>query len=186
MNTKENKMVAVIFSTITGNGYKLAEAAASVVDEKVGPYNITYVNDEVIEKFDTFIITYWCDKGSADPDVINLLNKMEGKNIIILGTLGADINTAHAKKVCKNVEELVAKQNNCIGHFLCRGSIDLMRTIRKMNIPEGEKGRLTPERFRNQIFSLNHPNEFDLYEAKVFTIKMMKKLGVENRIYASE
>ncbi len=180
-------MICTIFSTITGNGYKLAEAASSVVDAKAGPYNIAYVNEKVIETFDTFIITYWCDKGSADPAVIELLDKMHGKNIIILGTIGVDTNTAHAKSVVGRVEELVKKQNNLVGHFLCRGSIDLIRTVQKLKIPEGERGHLTPERFQGQIYSQNHPNEYDLHEAKCFTVRMLNKLGIaEQRVYATE
>lgn len=32
--------VAIVFSTITGNAFRLAEAAAQVVPDHVGPYNI--------------------------------------------------------------------------------------------------------------------------------------------------
>ena len=63
----------IIFSTITGNAFKLAEAAADVIPNHAGPYNIRYVNDEVIDTFDTFVLAYWCDKGSADPDTIELI-----------------------------------------------------------------------------------------------------------------
>ena len=71
----------IIFSTITGNAFRLAEAAASVLPEHAGPYNIRYVNDEVIDTFDTFVLAYWCDKGSADPDTIALLRRLHGKRI---------------------------------------------------------------------------------------------------------
>lgn len=179
-------MIPVIFSTITGNGYKLAEAAASVIDEKAGPYNIRYINDEVIDKFDTFVITYWCDKGTADGDVVELIEKMKNKSIIILGTLGADINSPHAKHVCEKVEELVGKNNHLIGHFLCRGSIDLARTAQKMKLAEGQKGHMTPDRFICQTYSLCHPNAYDLYEAAAFTVKMMRKIGIEKRVYATD
>ena len=40
--------VPVIFSTITGNAYKLAAAAAEAVPDHVGPYNIRYITHEVI------------------------------------------------------------------------------------------------------------------------------------------
>lgn len=179
-------MILVIFSTITGNGYKLAEAAASVIDERAGPYNIRYINDEVIDKFDTFVITYWCDKGTADGDVVDLIEKMKNKNIIIMGTLGADINSPHAERVCRRVEGLVQKNNNLVGHFLCRGSIDLVRTEQKMKLPQGQKGHMTPERFLKQVHSLCHPNAYDLCEAAAFTVKMMKKMGIEKRVYETD
>lgn len=179
-------MISVIFSTVTGNGYKLAEAAASVIDDKAGPYNIRYVTDEVIDADDTFVITYWCDKGTADGDVVHLIEKMKNKNIILLGTLGADINSPHAKHVCENVEKLVQKSNNLIGHFLCRGSIDLVRSAQKLRLPEGQRGHMTPDRFMNSIRSLYHPNDYDLYEAAAFTVRMMQKMGIEKRVYATD
>ena len=45
--------IPVIFSTITGNAFRLAEAAAAGLDEPLGPYNIRYVTDEMIGLFDT-------------------------------------------------------------------------------------------------------------------------------------
>lgn len=43
--------IPIIFSTITGNAFKLAEAASEAVPNHVGPYNIRYINEEVIRKF---------------------------------------------------------------------------------------------------------------------------------------
>ena len=87
--------IAIIFSTITGNAYKLAAAAADVIPDHAGPYNIRYVNDEVIDTFDTFVLTYWCDKGSADPDTIELIGKLRGKKLIVIGSLGVAPDTKH-------------------------------------------------------------------------------------------
>ncbi len=131
--------IAIIFSTITGNAFRLAEAAAAVTPNHVGPYNIRYVNQEVIDLFDTFVLSYWCNHGTADDDTIDLIHRMQGKKIIIIGTLGAARDSAHAQKVCENVENLVRENNQMIGHYLCRGSIDLNRTARRLRIPEGQK-----------------------------------------------
>ena len=49
--------IAIIFSTITGNAFRLAEAAAAATPNHVGPYNIRYVNQEVIDLFDTFVLS---------------------------------------------------------------------------------------------------------------------------------
>ena len=155
------KLIPIVFSTITGNGFKLAEAAAQVIPEHCGPYNIRYITDEVIDMFDAFVLTYWCDKGSADPDTIALLERMHGKKIIIAGSLGADVNTPHYQQVCKNVEALVNKDNILLGHFLCQGSIDLRRTGKKLR-----EGKLTPERFEKHKLSQGHPDEKDLSDLR--------------------
>ncbi len=168
--------IAIVFSTITGNAFRLAEAAAQVIPDHVGPYNIRYVNREMIDHFDTFVLSYWCNHGTADDDTIALLQHMKGKKIIIIGTLGATRESAHAQKVCENVENLVRAQNTLAGHFLCRGSIDLARTARRLRIPEGEKGHLSPERFEKQKESLGHPNAEELAQCQMEVKEFLKAL----------
>ena len=168
--------IPIIFSTITGNAYKLADAVAEVVPDHVGPYNIRYINDEVIQMFDTFILSYWCNHGTADDDTIALLRRMQGKKIIILGTLGAARESAHAQKVCQNVENLVRAQNMLAGHYLCRGSIDIARTARRLRIPEGEKGHLSQERFEKQKESQGHPNAEELAQCQAEVKEFLKAL----------
>lgn len=147
----------IIFSTITGNAFKLAEAAASVLLEHAGPYNIRYVNDEVIDTFDTFVLAYWCDKGSADPDTIALLRRLHGKRLIVIGSLGVAPDTKHGKDVFARVSALAAEDNTLLGHYLCQGAIDLARTGKKLR-----DGKITPEHFERQKLSQGHPDENDL------------------------
>ena len=119
----------IIFSTITGNAFRLAEAAASVLPEHAGPYNIRYVNDEVIDTFDTFVLAYWCDKGSADPDTIALLRRLHGKRIVVIGSLGVAPDTRHGRDVFARVSALVAENNTLLGHYLCQGAARSHRSI---------------------------------------------------------
>ena len=167
--------VPIIFSTITGNAYKLAAAVAEVVPDHVGPYNIRYINDEVIEKFDTFVLSYWCDHGTADDDTIELIRRMRGKNLIVIGTLGVARDSKHASDVSARVEALASENNRLLGHYLCRGSIDLRRTAARLRIPEGEKGHLSAERFEKQKLSLGHPDETELSEAKAAVEAFLRK-----------
>lgn len=149
--------IVIIFSTITGNGYKLAAAAADVIPDHAGPYNIRYVNDEVIDTFDIFVLTYWCDKGSADPDTIELIGKLRGKKLIVIGSLGVAPDTKHGQDVFARVSALASKDNILLGHFLCQGAIDLARTGKKLR-----EGKITPEHFERQKLSQGHPDEKDL------------------------
>ena len=167
--------VPIIFSTITGNAYKLAAAVAEVVPDHVGPYNIRYINDEVIEKFDTFVLSYWCNHGTADDDTIELIRRMRGKNLIVIGTLGVARDSKHASDVSARVEALASENNRLLGHYLCRGSIDLRRTAARLRIPEGEKGHLSAESFEKQKLSLGHPDETELSEAKAAVEAFLRK-----------
>ncbi len=164
-------MIPIIFSTITGNAFKLAEAVAEVVPEHCGPYNIRYITDEVIEKFDIFILSYWCDKGSCDADTIALIEKLHGKKLIVIGTLGVERDCKHAQDVCARVTTLASKNNILLGHFLCQGSIDLKRTGRKLR-----EGKLSLERFEKHKLSLGHPDEKDLSDARIAVEAFLKKI----------
>lgn len=152
----------IIFSTITGNAFKLAEAAAREVPEHAGPYNIRYINDEVIDTFDTFILTYWCDKGSADPDTIALIQKLHGKKLIVIGSLGVEPDTKHGMAVFDRVSALASENNTLLGHYLCQGAIDLARTGKKLR-----EGKITPERYEQQKLSQGHPDATDLEHCRV-------------------
>lgn len=165
---------AIVFSTITGNAYKLAAAAAEAIPDHVGPYNIRYVTGEVIDKFDTFVLSYWCNHGTADDDTIALISRLRGKKLIVIGTLGVAVDTAHAAKVCENVTALASAHNTLLGHYLCRGSIDLRRTFARTRIPEGQKGHLSLERFEKQKQSLGHPNEEELSGARTAVAAFLK------------
>lgn len=167
--------VPIFFSTITGNAFILASAIRDEVPEAVGPYNIRYINDDAINRFDTFVLTYWCNHGTADDDTLALLKRMKGKNIIILGTLGAASDSPHADKVRANVESAVKENNNLVMHYLCRGSIDLNRTSQRLRIPEGEKGHLSQERFERQKESLGHPDKDELEQARIAVRKAFSK-----------
>ncbi len=168
--------IPIIFSTITGNAYKLAAAAAEVVPDHVGPYNIRYINDEVICMFDTFILSFWCNHGTADDDTIALIKRMKGKRLIIIGTLGVARDSKHAMDVTERVRALASEENTLLGLFICQGSIDLRRTARRLRIPEGEKGHLSQERFERQKLSLGHPDEKDLEDTKEAVKNALQKL----------
>lgn len=164
------KMIPIIFSTVTGNAFKLAEAVKESVPDCCGPYNIRYVNDEMLEMFDTWVLSYWCDKGSADPDTIALIDRLEGKKLIVIGTLGASRDTLHYKSVCERVSALASEHNTLLGHFLCQGSVDLNRTAKKLR-----EGKITPERFEKQKQALGHPDADDLADARAAVAEFLKK-----------
>lgn len=177
--SKKEERIPIIFSTITGNAVKLAMAIKDYVPNYIGPYDIAYINSygpykinyidfDLINKFKTIILVYWCNRGTVDNPTMELINKFKNKDIIILGTLGVKTDTQHAKNVLKAVEDLVKKENNLTGNFLCQGSIDLFRTSLRLSIPEGEKGHLSKERFQKQHESLGHPNNEELEMAVSF------------------
>ncbi|MDR0856140.1 MAG: flavodoxin family protein [Clostridiales bacterium] len=181
--------IPIIFSTVTGNAVKLALAAAEAVPDHIGPYNIRYVTgagggrgihyvtDAVVNDYDTLILAYWCDLGSADEDTLALIAGLKNKRLILLGTLGAPADGAHAKKVAETVEKIASRDNILLGSYLCRGSIDLHRTESKRKIPEGQKGRLDDAGYARHLQSQGHPDESDLEGARRAVRAALEKTG---------
>ena len=158
----ENSTVMIAFSTITGNAYKLACAAAEGAPDFIGPYNIRYITDQHIAEYDTFILSYWCNRGTADDDTIALIERLHGKKLILIGTLGVSMDSPHAQSVMERVEALGSRDNTFLGQYLCQGAIDLKRTAKKLLLPEGQRGHMTSERFERQKLSQGHPNREEL------------------------
>ena len=181
-----DKKIPIIFSTVTGNAVKLANAAAEVC-EHIGPYNINYIlnpgqgslsliAEDIISKYDTLILVYWCDLGSADADTIRLIGKLKGKKLIILGTLGAAADSAHADKVRERVEALASAENKVVAHYLCQGSIDLARSKRKLTIPAGQFGHLNEEGFKRHLGTQEHPTAEEIDGARAAVKKALTEI----------
>ena len=152
----------IVFSTVTGNAYKLACAAAEGLREYIGPYNIRYITPEHIAEYDTFILCYWCNRGTADDDTISLIRRLQGKRLILVGSLGVPITSPHARQVMERVAALGSENNLLLGQYLCQGAIDLKRTAKKLLLPEGQRGHMTQERFERQKLSQGHPDSEEL------------------------
>lgn len=153
----------IVFSTKTGNAFKLAVAAGEGMPcTYTGPYNISYVDDALLAEHELLVLCYWCDHGNADKATSDLLGRLNGKKLVLLGTMGARPDTPHGEKVKERVRENIKKGNQLLAHYLCRGSIDLKRTIKRTLIPEGEYGYLSPDRFEKQKESLGHPDAGEL------------------------
>ena len=162
--------IPIIYSTITGNAFKLAEAIKDDVKDAVGPYNIRWFDIVRVnlEEVETIILVYWCNRGTCDADTIDFIKKLKNKKIVILGTLGAKMESKHAKDVYERVNDLVKENNILLGHYLCQGAIDINRTRKKLLLPESERGHFTKESFERQKESLGHPNKQELDMAKEF------------------
>jgi hypothetical protein len=179
--------IPVIFSTVTGNAVKLAFAAAGALDEPVGPYNVGYVlgderhnvkfvTDFVTDKYDAFVIVYWCDLGTADRDTLELISRMRGKSLIVLGTLGVTVDSKHAADVKARVEAAVNKENKLLCHYLCQGAVDISRTVNKLKTPENESGTLSEEGFARHLRSQGHPDAAEIEAAARAVREALSKL----------
>lgn len=155
----------IAYSTKTGNTKCVAEAINEVIDNS----QLRNINNVENLDYDLIIVGAWIDKGTANKEAIDFINKLENKKVAFFFTLGAYPDSDHAKDCIKNLENLLNKNNNeIIGHYLCQGAVDpklieFMREKFPANHPHGPN----PDRIKRWNDASSHPNLEDLESAKL-------------------
>lgn len=162
----------VVFSTLTGNTEKIANAIFSVVSGEKEIINIKDIKNIDINKFEKIIIGYWVDKGDADERTKKFIETLKNKKVSTFGTLGADPNSEHAKQSMEKVKKFLEENGNIVEkEFICRGAIDpkLIERFREMT-KNGMTGHhaATLESERRWAEAAKHPNENDIENVKKF------------------
>ncbi|RRD40414.1 flavodoxin [Leptotrichia sp. OH3620_COT-345] len=158
----------VIYSTLTGNTRKIAEAIYEVIsgEKKIADVK-DIINIDKLEKYDKIIFGYWVDKGDADERIKKIMEKVKNKTVGAFGTLGAEPESEHAKKCMEKVKEFLEKNGNKVEReFICRGAIDpkLLDKFRKIGMSGHHAS--TPENERRWAEAAKHPDENDCENAK--------------------
>lgn len=154
----------VAYSTKTGNTKKVAEAINEVIDGS----EIKNIDDINNLDYDLVIVGAWIDKGTANKEAIDFIEKLENKKVAFFFTLGAYPDSGHAKDCVKRIEELFIKNNNeVIGHYLCQGAVDpKLIEFMKKQFPVDHPHGPNPERIKRWTDASTHPNLEDLENAK--------------------
>ena len=144
----------VIFSTLTGNTEKIANAIFSVIEGDKELLNVKDSDKINIEDYDKIIVGYWVDKGDADEKMKAFMSKIRNKSVSAFGTLGAKSDSEHAKKCMTAVREfLESNGNKAEREFICQG------------ILTGHHAA-TPETEKRWAEAAKHPDETDIENAK--------------------
>ncbi|MGL5123651.1 MAG: flavodoxin family protein [Fusobacteriaceae bacterium] len=160
------KKTAVVYSSLTGNTKKVGEAIFEVIDHEKKIFSIEEALKENFDTYDRIIIGFWVDKGSLDARAKKLLKKIKDKEVAFFGTLGAEPDSEHGKKVFAKVQTKFSKENNCIGGFLCLGEVAPKLIAMMGKFPLNIVHPLTEERKIRLAKANNHPDEKDLEDAK--------------------
>ena len=112
---------SIVFSSLTGNTKKLAEAIYEVLPkDKCDHFGET---GSQVRGSDLLYIGFWTDKGNADKKTLELLSKLKGKKIFLFGTAGFGASAAYFEKVLGQVRQSVAPGNVVIGEYMCQGKM---------------------------------------------------------------
>ena len=166
----------VLYSSRTGNTKKIAQAICGAlpagtpclpVDE--APADLT--------GYDCVFAGFWVDRGTADAQARQLLERLEHTKVALFATLGADPCSPHAVESLRNAAALRPCTEPLVNSFICQGKVDpqLIEQMKKM-FPAGHPHAVTPEREALHQQAASHPDEADLAAAQAFAAETLKRL----------
>lgn len=167
--------IGVIYSTLTGNTKKLANAIFAILpEEKFMFHNGKDMFD--FESFDLIILGYWCKRTFMDPLTLKLLEQIKGKKIAVFGTAGMYPWSEHAIRCRTRIKEAVSLNNEFLGDFLCQGKIPEERTLKRMQLPKDDPHYLDEDGIKRHIESRMHPDQQDLLNAQQFFKELIARV----------
>lgn len=110
---------AVIYSSVTGNTRRLAEALAL---GHLPLFSVTRQPDTTA--YDLLALGFWVRKGLPDARAQRCWAGIRAKHIFLFGTLGAWPHSPHASRCLEGARALLtASGNRIVGEFLCQGRV---------------------------------------------------------------
>lgn len=182
-----NKQLILWVSSITGNTKSIAEtliirllelgyeprirtAKDTMTRELLEKYHLKPADDAYISANDKtpVILCFWCRRGSMDDLSLDFLKNLQKRKILVYGTMGSYPESEYGQKVKISVKDLVGKENELVGLYLCRGKIDIRRSEKRRNLPKDHRHYLDDESWQRHLSSRSHPDEKDKKGAATF------------------
>lgn len=164
---------AVIYSSVTGNTRKVAEAIFNIMPDPTVLLSVD--EDPDPDNYDFLALGFWVRRASPDPKMVRYMKRVQGKYIGLFGTLGAYPDSEHANKTLLRARQLVSG-NEVLGSFLCQGKLSLKLEENMDQNPKRRKTHpLTPARIAQRAEAAKHPNTMDFLAAQAKFAKLATK-----------
>ncbi len=154
---------AILYSSQTGNTKQLADTLSGLLGNEARQQRIT--PDMAVPQEKVLLIGYWVDKGTCPREVRQLLEKLEGKQILFFATAGFGQTKDYFEQIALGIEQLACKKNQVLGSFFCQGRMPagIRERYEKVlaDCPQDEKAKLFLE---NYDLASTHPDAGDLKE----------------------
>ncbi len=167
----------VVYSSLTGNTKKVAEAVAEVLAPNCDIHKVEDNPD--FTDYDLVAVGYWVDKGTADKKAADYLKSIKNSNVAVFATLGAEADSPHAVSSLQNGIDMVDSSNKVVGKFICQGKIDpkLLEFMKKQFGSKGHFHSVDEQRLERHRKASTHPDEQDLANAKSVFAQIKVKLN---------
>lgn len=159
----------VVYSSLTGNTKKIAEAIFQVLPEGSDIYPVETA--PLPDNYEKVAIGYWADKGTADQKAMDYMKKVTNAQVFVFSTLGAYPDSEHAQQVLNRGAALLGDGCIVLGKFICHGKLSEELMERAKNRPADHPHAPTPERLKRWADASTHPDEQDCLNVQ----KMVKE-----------
>jgi flavodoxin len=163
----------IVYSSLTGNTKKVAEAITEVLGN-VAVFPVETAPDPA--DYGLIAVGFWVDRGTADKKAQEYLKQIHGKKVALFATLGAYPDSEHAAKSMANAIVLLDESNKIMGTFICQGKVDPRLVERFKELPADHPHAITSERQARHSEAAKHPDENDLQKAKEIFDKIMTRV----------
>lgn len=145
---------AIIFSTVTGQTEKLANAIKSTIG------TVDYFgkpSDEALLA-DVIYVGSWTVGFSCSPDIKEFLEKLNDKKVFVFMTAGYNSTEEFFTPIIDSAKANINSSNEIIGQFICQGAVSEAKQegIKKMDI---DKYNSMKEQLE---LSASHPSADDI------------------------
>lgn len=164
----------IVYSSVTGNTKKVAEAITQVFDEAVDTFPVETAPPT--DDYDLIAVGFWVDRGTADQKAQAYLREIHGKKVALFATLGAYPYSEHAAKSMANAAALLPDDNKLLGSFICQGKVTYRLLEKFKDLPQGHPHALTPEREARHREAAKHPDANDLQKAQDTFASILAKI----------
>ena len=156
---------SILFSSLTGNTKKLADAIHETLPEDGCEYFGAIKTP--VPSSELLYIGFWTDKGNADNETLTLLSTLKNRRIFLFGTAGFGGSDAYFQKILGNVKSAIDSSNTIVGEYMCQGKMPQSVRERYVKMKENpEHPDNIDALIENFDKALSHPDSDDLERLK--------------------
>ena len=161
---------SILFSSLTGNTKKLADAIHETLPEEGCEYFGAIKTP--VPSSELLYIGFWTDKGNADNETLTLLSTLKNRRIFLFGTAGFGGSDAYFQKILGQVKQSIDSSNAVIGEYMCQGKMPQSVRERYIKMKEDPEHPANLDALiENFDCALSHPDMDDLERLKMIIMK---------------
>ena len=178
------KKWAIIYSSVTGNTKKIADAMAEALEGNVDVFRVQDAPQK-LDNYEVVLLGYWLRLGAPDPRMLKYLPMVHDARVCFFQTHGTDPTSEHAITSFARAGYQLGKGCEILGTFGCRGEINPSLLEHRKNAgPDDPHGG--PQSLERWKLASTHPDEGDVVAAKEFVHAMQRKLQLKQKYLAAK